>query len=436
VAAGDATVYAYENLAPVTVNPGHANVQTYFYVAAPPLVLGDGSKAFVYAYFDAQVPPVVPTPGDPYPVISLAQWPPDDAALVVTPVSAGERSDSAVLLNDGRVLYVFVDGTSIKQGYSPSVTAFLTQNGSVTDITTIVAGVNGSNCCVFSEPGGGVFLVTSVNPVAGSNPDFWGTRVWRSPSELGGDWAYRGVVQRLTSPEAGLWINMGSDEKAVGQPAFSGARWLLPAPKYVLNQLGDPVWYKHQAVWSSDDAGYTWTERVAVGHHIVGGPYGIGESRNVAGKGGRLFWTSTDGSGAVTSELRYSDDGGATWSAGDPPAHHIFYNFPLRDDTYLYRFDGAGVVMRSATPGNGTGPWEAWRDYPMSAGHGHIVQPLGADLAYMHDGKVLGFRGSAGRVKVWDGSAWLVKPVKVWDGAAWLVRPVKVWDGSAWAWTS
>jgi hypothetical protein len=37
-----------------------------------------------------------------------------------------------------------------------------------------------------------------------------------------------------------------------------------------------------------------------------------------------------------------------------------------------------------------------------------------------------------GRMKVWNGSAWTLKPVKVWTGSAWVEKPVKVWDGSAW----
>lgn len=41
-----------------------------------------------------------------------------------------------------------------------------------------------------------------------------------------------------------------------------------------------------------------------------------------------------------------------------------------------------------------------------------------------------------GRVKVWDGSAHVAKPVKYWNGSAWVTKPVKIWDGSAWVTTS
>jgi hypothetical protein len=36
-------------------------------------------------------------------------------------------------------------------------------------------------------------------------------------------------------------------------------------------------------------------------------------------------------------------------------------------------------------------------------------------------------------VGVWNGSAWVEKPVKVWNGSAWVQKPVKHWDGSSWA---
>jgi hypothetical protein len=37
-----------------------------------------------------------------------------------------------------------------------------------------------------------------------------------------------------------------------------------------------------------------------------------------------------------------------------------------------------------------------------------------------------------GRLKVWDGAAWVVKPAKVWDGAAWAIKPVKYYNGTSW----
>jgi hypothetical protein len=39
---------------------------------------------------------------------------------------------------------------------------------------------------------------------------------------------------------------------------------------------------------------------------------------------------------------------------------------------------------------------------------------------------------SGGNIKVWNGSAWVAKPVKVWNGSSWVAKPVKRWNGSAW----
>jgi hypothetical protein len=37
-----------------------------------------------------------------------------------------------------------------------------------------------------------------------------------------------------------------------------------------------------------------------------------------------------------------------------------------------------------------------------------------------------------GKPKVWNGSAWVEKPMKVWTGSAWVEKPVKFWNGSGW----
>ena len=37
-----------------------------------------------------------------------------------------------------------------------------------------------------------------------------------------------------------------------------------------------------------------------------------------------------------------------------------------------------------------------------------------------------------GRLNVWNGSAWVEKPMKAWSGSAWVEKPVKVWNGSGW----
>lgn len=41
-----------------------------------------------------------------------------------------------------------------------------------------------------------------------------------------------------------------------------------------------------------------------------------------------------------------------------------------------------------------------------------------------------------GQLKVWNGSAFVAKPVKVWNGSSWVTKPVKHWTGSAWVETT
>jgi hypothetical protein len=41
-----------------------------------------------------------------------------------------------------------------------------------------------------------------------------------------------------------------------------------------------------------------------------------------------------------------------------------------------------------------------------------------------------------GQIKVWNGSAFVAKPVKVWNGSSWVTKPVKYWNGSSWVTTT
>lgn len=44
--------------------------------------------------------------------------------------------------------------------------------------------------------------------------------------------------------------------------------------------------------------------------------------------------------------------------------------------------------------------------------------------------------GTQGYIKVWNGTAWVKKPIKVWNGTAWVAKPVKRWNGVAWVATN
>lgn len=39
-----------------------------------------------------------------------------------------------------------------------------------------------------------------------------------------------------------------------------------------------------------------------------------------------------------------------------------------------------------------------------------------------------------GRLKYWNGSAWVLKTLKYWNGASWATKTLKYWNGAAWVW--
>lgn len=45
----------------------------------------------------------------------------------------------------------------------------------------------------------------------------------------------------------------------------------------------------------------------------------------------------------------------------------------------------------------------------------------------------VGVAPTAGKLKTWNGSAWVYGPVKVWNGSAWATGTVKVWNGTVWS---
>lgn len=59
-------------------------------------------------------------------------------------------------------------------------------------------------------------------------------------------------------------------------------------------------------------------------------------------------------------------------------------------------------------------------------------QPLLPGAAQQQAGGV----NNQGKVKVWDGSQWVIKPVKVWTGAAWVEKPAKYYNGITWVTTN
>lgn len=47
-----------------------------------------------------------------------------------------------------------------------------------------------------------------------------------------------------------------------------------------------------------------------------------------------------------------------------------------------------------------------------------------------------GLNNTTGLIKVWNGTAWVQKPLKIWNGTAWVQKPVKSWNGTGWVATN
>lgn len=62
-----------------------------------------------------------------------------------------------------------------------------------------------------------------------------------------------------------------------------------------------------------------------------------------------------------------------------------------------------------------------------------LFQPLLPGAAELQAGVVV---GNQGKVKVWNGTQWVIKPVKVWTGAAWVEKPAKYYNGITWVTTN
>lgn len=74
-------------------------------------------------------------------------------------------------------------------------------------------------------------------------------------------------------------------------------------------------------------------------------------------------------------------------------------------------------------------------------GFAAVANTFSYDLLTADNALGTGFPGTAaptagGNIKVWDGAAWVAKPVKVWTGTAWVAKPVKRWTGTAWVLTT
>ncbi|MFV0135496.1 hypothetical protein ACLGIH_20130 [Streptomyces sp. HMX87] len=109
----------------------------------------------------------------------------------------------------------------------------------------------------------------------------------------------------------------------------------------------------------------------------------------------------------------------------DPVAHRWF-RFREAGGTFYWETspDASTWTVRRSMP---TPQWLKFgtlrTNFEGYADAGSITQPAQVDNVNTKPTTV---------VKVWNGSAWVPKPLKVWNGTAWVTKPVKSWSETAW----
>jgi hypothetical protein len=85
---------------------------------------------------------------------------------------------------------------------------------------------------------------------------------------------------------------------------------------------------------------------------------------------------------------------------------------------------GSGSTLAAAITGT---PTTAGQSYSFtiqaSNSYGSVSQAFSGTVAASP---------TAGKLRVWTGTTWVVAPAKVWNGTTWVAGTVKVWNGTAW----
>lgn len=312
-------------------------------------------------------------------------------AVVRLPVGQAVLDTTAVLLSDGRVLYHWSGGFENAWGYAPDLNTFMTTDNSVVNNGLFQAGYWKNACMTLTWVGTELIMAIAGRP-GGSTT--WATHILVSPGGLGdNDWVLRGVVQSITSSTN----HNGDDRRNISEIYVTpSGRWLLAGgfwiPDYGLRTLYKPC------VWSSDDAGVTWT-RVYDMPLKTDGYYALGTGRVIAGKDGALWCTSTSDQVNNSDIVGKSTNGGTTWTTVTQTGPRE-QTWGLTDDTHLYVGRGQGGFQRQLAIDKGspveplfTSPgWVEIRNYGDigGAGGGPIFQVLGNQIAWMHRGRLLG----------------------------------------------
>lgn len=263
---------------------------------------------------------------------------PDANAPVFFPVGVGSdvQSDTAVLLDDGRVLYGWGEadgsGSRIRTGVAADVETFLTQDNSVQNhqtvaYTTATAGRNriGPLSITRNPYDGYLYLVynvtnsanwigpgdTETTPCVGAGGE--GLTVLCRSSDEGVTWDFVSFIQCFgwSAPTTNfLFGNIRIGEIHFASPT----EWIVEAPRYL--NLSTTARNADQGLFASADSGATWTRVAADGDSVGANRHKSGGSRNCAYHDGLYWWSSTWENGSDSRYRVYTQEPGTlttTW---------------------------------------------------------------------------------------------------------------------------
>lgn len=206
-------------------------------------------------------------------------WMPNTDVSPVGELNNGMVDDSAIVLRDGRVLYVYTDYAGrIMGGYVEDSWKFLTQSHTTEDDFVIFDGLaintgdgGTAPAATISRAGNPERLFLTTAWQEASSPPKFLTQVWTSTDE-GRTWELRQTLsQNDYGWEEGTTNQYEFDASNVtstvatmpnGRLVVVGPWWVTMALKAAGHVLGGQVW----GVWTSDDNGDSWTWRTYWGH--------------------------------------------------------------------------------------------------------------------------------------------------------------------------
>lgn len=309
--------------------------------------------------------------------------------FIPSPGAEGVSCPSAVVLDNGHVLYCGVYLGNIVQGEAVNLTTFLKDPGSVPSVSTIFAGGQQPSCCVFRHPVTRViYLVThrgglTMDGVANN----WLVQIHRRTS--GGSWVLHSTVhQQSFDGSGGNFANTG--QQKMGMPYIEGSKWVVAGAR--AQHFSGNSWYARQPIWTSQDGGSTWTETYNPGYYLLGGAFGDSNARNLTVWQSKL-WYATRGN-VDPDKSAWSPDG-TTWTEFSFPAVGFNANYCLADDFNIYTMQGGSAIYKATDPLNTATGYTLVENYALSglpSEHGAILQKLGLVYVWMSRDKILVLR--------------------------------------------